>query len=326
MKDKSSRKKRKQELHIPRTVEEAEKSLNVSIPVGGGNPLALKTKPREFTKAEISELARAIYEYMLEKDMTKPGRSWEDTILISMLVDTYKKQAISQLVESENIDPSVAELKVVFQDIPPEIIPSPDEIKQAFETLTNRKPKYEHIAYDEIIAEVAKMRGIDFDTSSLQKRDLLAEIQKIVDKSIQKHEESKWILYLEAIILGVISSGLFELLKMALASLVMRAPYTEAQIYEVESDVLRTLEKWRRIPESTKELSMDNQDKNISLWFVLHALCVLSVLGSVVPNNPLFIDQSKLSLSMVKNMFSNHNKLIADYEKWLEERNKSDLE
>jgi IS605 OrfB family transposase len=96
----------------------------------------------------------------------------------------------SELVASENVDPSVAELKVIYEDIPEELTPSSDEILKAFERFKNNKPKYEDIAYDAIIAELAKMRGIEFYTTTLKKRNLLKAERRL--KKLQRDYSRTW--------------------------------------------------------------------------------------------------------------------------------------
>lgn len=286
-KQQCNKRKHKGKLYIPHTVEDARKSLSQPIPAGWDNAPLIKTKKKHFKVDEIAKLSRAIYEYMTEKDLTKPGRSWQDFILLSTLKEVYKQSAIRELMSTQGESARMAELKVIYENLPPEIVASDDEIEQIITSLRNQKPKYEDITYDEIVAEIAKLRGTQVKKTSLNKRDLLVQIEKVVDSVIKKHERNKWLIFIEGIIIGLISSGLFELLKQALASLVSRAPYTEAQIYEVECDVLRTMDKWKQVVRKA-DPSVDEKDAEVILLFTLHALSVLSVLGSSVPWNPLF--------------------------------------
>lgn len=291
-KRKSKQKKnQKKKLHIPRTVEEARRTSDRYIPAGWDNAPLIKTKPEQFDQDQIKELARAIYEYMSEKDMKNPGGSWQDFILVSLLQHVYMQSAIRDLISTKGESPRMAELKVVYESLPPEVSASDEEIEQIITKLKKKKKSYEDIAYDEIVAEIAKLRGVSVDVKTLKKKGMLAEIEKVVDSLLKKHTQSKWLIFIEGILLGLISNGLFELLKKALASLVMRAPYTEAQIYEIETDVIRSFETWLRSVDKPDYL--EDEESEITLFYVLHAVCVLSVLGLSVPYNPLF-DETRI--------------------------------
>lgn len=285
-KKKKKENKKKNKLNIPRTVEEAERNLDTYIPAGWNNAPLIKTQSSQFEKEQIKELAEAIYEYMAEKDITQPGGSWQDYLLIQMLRQVYKKSTINELMLRKGENAGMAELKAVYEDLPSQITASDDEIEKIIKMLSKDKKDYEGVAYSEIVSEIAKLRGIKIEVESLKQRNILNEIGKIVDVVIAKHQQSKWIIFIEGIIIGLISNGIFELLKGALSSLVMRAPYTEAQIYEVESDVVRHYEIWKQTTEGKDEF--EEKEREITLFYVLHAICVLSVLGKAVPKNPLF--------------------------------------
>lgn len=280
--------KRKDKLHIPHTVEKAQKSFGSQLRRALNDPndeARTKTEAPKSEREHIKELAEAIYEYMAEKDLTKPGGSWQDYILLSTLRRVYQQSAVEELALKTGENERMADLKVVYENLPPEITASEEEIDKIIATLKKQKPAYEDITYKELVAEIAKLRGVNIDLSTLKQRNVLDEVDKIVDSVVKRHERNKWILLIEGILIGLVSNGLFELLKSSLASLIARAPYAEAQIYEVECDVFRAFNDWRPSEEYTNEF--EEQEITIMLIYTFHAVCVLSVLGITVPRNVL---------------------------------------
>ena len=82
---------------------------------------------------------------------------------------------------------------------------------------------------------------------------------------------------------------LFELIQGSLHSLVGRAPDTEAQIYEVEADVMRRFSRWVDATRGALDRADDitQQDKDNLLLICIHALVISAVCGRYIPGNPL---------------------------------------
>ena len=58
-----------------------------------------------------------------------------------------------------------------------------------------------------------------------------------------------------------------------------RAPYPQAQIYEIESDLWREMARWRSNTPSPDDFS--ESDKFVALTYVLHAICVTAIAGAL---------------------------------------------
>jgi len=271
-------------LIVPHSVDDAAKP-SVRIPAGWDNAKSIKTSSQEFTADDIHKLAEAIYKYMITKNLAEPAPSWQDYIFISMLRDQYMQSKIDEYVASTGASHMEARLSLIYANLPKELRVTDEDVAEIIARLEAQKPPYEDVTTDEIVIEVAKANEREMTPADLEKKNLLADMAKVVDAVIKKHERNKWIIFVEEIVAGLITNGLYDLLRVALESLIGRAPYPEAQIYEVESDVLRTIDLWTQGVPSIDDFN--ESEANVSLWFALHCMCVLAVLGTAVPNNPL---------------------------------------
>jgi hypothetical protein len=124
--------------------------------------------------------------------------------------------------------------------------------------------------------------------------ELIMGMRRDVKKILSNQERSKWIEYITGILIGLISSGLYDAIKVALESLVARAPYAEAQIYEIETDIYSELPKWRAAAAASLPVdsATDMERLDHALVYSLHALCILSVLGPNVRHTKLFKSRS----------------------------------
>jgi hypothetical protein len=79
-----------------------------------------------------------------------------------------------------------------------------------------------------------------------------------------------------------VTNGLYDLLKESIISLTTRAPYPEAQIYEIESDVWRSRERWQSgIPTEEQFNEFGELDREIAFTFIIHAICVTRIVGAL---------------------------------------------
>jgi hypothetical protein len=115
----------------------------------------------------------------------------------------------------------------------------------------------------------------------VEPRDVRRDVAEAVERVLKKHKEKVWITFLAGLITGLITNGIYDIIKEAVISLVRRAPYAQAQIYEVESDLYRQIDRWNACLPDEHEL--DNEDIFVAMTYALHALAVTAILGLRVP-------------------------------------------
>jgi hypothetical protein len=120
----------------------------------------------------------------------------------------------------------------------------------------------------------------DAGLSDPDKGDSVQEVAKAVESALAKHERSRWLLFIEGIIVGLVTNGVYDALSASIGSLFNRAPTWEAQIWTVEHDVGARVDRWMASVPSMEEF--DETDRYTALWFTLHALSMLTFTGQVV--------------------------------------------
>ena len=285
------RRQRTERLRIPLSVEEAEKEFALQFRRAlrclekSTNATPDTTRDVHPQQDPIIELAEAICDYITEKNVIKPSHGWQDYLLLSRLKRLILQNAAKEISRKTHDGERMAELKAIFRNLPTTVNASEEEILEIVSTLSAQKPSARDVTYHDVVIEIAKLRRVKIDVQSLKEFDILNEVRKTVDSVIKSHEQSKLILLIEGILIGLISSGLFELLKWSLVSLIRRAPTATSQIYEVECDVLRSFYEWRPAPKCTN--GFEEEEVSLVHLYVLHAVCVLAVLGGSVSRNHL---------------------------------------
>jgi hypothetical protein len=275
---------RKAKLRIPNSVEQEVRMAGQDNIYGPDNARMIKARADQLEQEEIKELAEAIYDYMAEKRFEPSDQTGENDTLILQLSWIYKKSAIKKQTLFKKRT-KMADLRVIYESLPISISASNDEIEQIKSTLREQRP-IEQIDHNDIIAEIAKRRGVSLDLNILKKRNYLAEIERIVDDVIKKHDRSKLILFIEGIIIGLVGNGLFELLKRLLeqsiqiAGILHMLPQIEHQLTWDQKP------EWKTLVKPTDGFS--EEEAEIAYYYALHAMFLLAAVGPIVTGNPLF--------------------------------------
>lgn len=273
---------------VPHSVEEAEQ-LYGRIPAGWDNAPLIRPAS-SVTPEDAALLADAIYAYMRTKDIAHPAPSWQDFVIRKLLQNWKVRNEVAKRVE-QGETPGLALLHYYYPKSR-EILPVTDQdILDATKKLEAGRPSYEHVTYEEVIEELAKTvshdtgRTVNIEIIVKEERDVSGDIAQAVKRTLDKHKQKVWITFLSGLLIGLITNGIYDLLKMALESLVGRAPYSEAQIYEIECDLVKELDRWMECLPIEHEL--DDDDIFVALTYTLHVLCILAVVGPALPSNPL---------------------------------------
>lgn len=269
---------------IPHSVDEARNRYGLFLPPGWENAYLVKSAD-DMEPDDVKRLAEAVYIYMRTKDIANPGSSWQDFVLVSVFHNWHISTEITKRVEAGET-PLRAKLNYLYPNLSTTVPFTEDDVHAAIETLEKGRPSYEKLKYDEIVEEIIKMHSAQIKVTDIEKTNVLDEIANVVEKIVAKHEKNRWLIFLEGLIVGLITNGLYDLIKQALESLVIRAPYAEAQIYEIECDVLRSIDRWENCARFSSDI--DDSASFVAMWYTLHAICVLAIVGKSVPRNPLF--------------------------------------
>lgn len=276
-------------LVIPESVEKCHPQMVGPVHPGWDNAGPFKTSLHDLTKEELADLATAILDYMQKKSIREPGRSWQDFFFVRMLVDVLKRKEIRYRISRLKQHPLVAELAFVFGEVAETIRLNRREAKKVIAAARKNLAKNDALPYKALLREVAKIKSLDIDVDSLEERDVVRILSEELRTVLRKQNDAKTKLRIEAILLGLITAGLFEVIRYALATLVARAPYAEAQIYEIECDVFKRYSKWRKVAcNEITQTDVDDELVDVLLIYTLHAICVLAVLGPNVRGTPLF--------------------------------------
>lgn len=217
---------------------------------------------------DFRPVAEAIFEYMNKKDIANPGRGWQDRIFVLELLDWYVNSTAEQRRRITGEAPLQARFQAQRSNRPADLVGSDDEIKQMIALIRNNGRPDAHVTDNGVI---------DSHAESIKINLLLEGLAESVTKAIQKHERKKWIVFLEGIVVGLATNGIFEALKFAVQSLTARAPNPETQLYEVEADLLQNMERWIACVQLDSEFN--NSDAHLALWYSVHCLSVVSVTG-----------------------------------------------
>lgn len=305
--------KKRKKLSIPVSVEEviSDSQGNSLKPTGWVLDRTIKVSVDEYTQEELAELALAILDYLKRKNVGKPGRGWQDYIFVNIVIDIFKRKEIRDRVEQLKQHPLIAGLAVVYGKILDHITLTDNEAKQVMENVSKKGKDTKAITngklfYKELLREIVKLKKLNIDVESLEDTDILKTVAEELKNTLRKQNDSKLRTYVEAILLGLISAGIFEIIKYALSTLMYRAPHPEEQIYEVECDVIRKYNKWNKVAlRSLQDMGeIDIVLLDLLVIYILHALCVLSVLGLNVEGTPLFQTMPKVDRRVQKNVDS----------------------
>jgi hypothetical protein len=273
---------------VPHSVEEA-RQLYGYIPAGWDNAMLIKPASG-VTPDDTAQLANAIYAYMRTKDIAHPAPSWQDYVIRQLLQNWKVRDEVAKRID-QGETPRLALLHYYYPKSE-EILPVTDQdILDAVKKLEEGRPSYNKVTYEEILEELAKTvsqntgKEIKVEIVVNEERDVSEDISQAVKKTLDKHKQKVWVTFLSGLLIGLITNGIYDLLKVALESLVGRAPYSEAQIYEIECDLAREQDRWMECLPNEHEL--DEDDVFVALTYTLHVLCVLAVIGPAMPRNPL---------------------------------------
>jgi hypothetical protein len=273
---------------VPHSVEEA-RQLYGHIPAGWDNAMLIKPAS-SVTPEDAAQLANAIYAYMKTKDIAHPAPSWQDYVIRQLLNSWKVHNEVAKRVD-QGETPQRALLHYYYPKSK-EILPVTDQdIMDAENKLKEGRPSYEDVTYEEILEELAKTvshntgKKVKIRRVIKEERNVSEDIAQAVREALDKHKQKVWVTFLSGLLIGLITNGIYDLLKIALASLVGRAPYSEAQIYEIECDLENERDRWMECLPSEHEL--DDDGVFIALTYTLHVLCVLAVIGPAIPQNPL---------------------------------------
>jgi len=148
--------------------------------------------------------------------------------------------------------------------------------------LKRGRPVYDDVTYEEVIKDLVETlpREVRVNISIehiLQRRDVGRDVAETVERTLKKHKEKVWITFLVGLITGLVTNGIYDVIKEAVMYLVFRAPYPEAQIYEVESDLYKTASRWKScLPDGH---GLDDEDTFVAFTYSIHAMAVAAVLG-----------------------------------------------
>lgn len=244
----------------------------------------LRYKPEEFDKQRIRDISAAVTQYLFDKDLSKPGRSWQDFIAVQVLLHQVVHDEVTRRIKEDGDAYIIAELRTVFVNFP-HINLTKHEEKLVDKFIKEKTQGIDELKYSDLAGYVFRLKNVNMQPGKLRTRNNLRQVDTNRKKLLGIGQE-RLIGIVEGIIASLIAAGLFELLREALASLATRAPYTEAQIYEVESDVVRGMKTWHDACKDTLA-ALEGSHREIVLILVLHATTVAAVYGMNIPGNPL---------------------------------------
>ena len=272
------------------------------------------------------ELAETILQNLHNNDLIlNYSGNVEDLFLLEVLSRLVLQMEAKRRMKEFGEDHLTAILEIVFDGLPSNLNLTDEEIKKGKQIVN---AEFLDQTIEDIIKEVSEIRergmalGImrmigdknvydlmrkqyPFDTLLYEilkdRKDLKKKITikktsrkgflKLVNSALQPVRNiprEKLISFIVGVLASLAAAGIYELIKQSIASLIGRAPYLEAQIYEVEMDIFSNLPKWRASLPDSNELKKDIP-KDILLLFILDSICRKSLqpgakLAELLPN------------------------------------------
>jgi hypothetical protein len=279
-----SPKKKKNRLVIPHTVDDLDRvQSEVSQPRRKGDPS--RAENATLSQDEIKEVARAIYELIQEKSVTMHGPSWQDVALFDSLMIAFVENSKRSAIDTSRSE--LAGYRAFYPNLPLELDATDLEIDRIKAKL-QRENVDDRRLHETLLQALADAQGLSLRPEHLVPVDMTAVREAMIKPFLTAIHKSRWIAFIEGLLAGLITNGVYDILKDAVASLTMRAPYAEAQIYEVESDLIH----WYTRKESHGEIAVTDSGSltsHVLRAYTLHTLAVLGALGPQIPRNPLVL-------------------------------------
>lgn len=272
---------------IPLSVDQF-RAATGSEPSCSRNRAFLKGSREEFTERELRAVAGSLVGYLSNRDLTHTTDSWQDYMLHQSTKQKALKMLVQKKIDETGQPPFVAYLNVMYKNLPPFEL-SPEQLS-AIENLRSedRDPEVFRTTLHDILSE----SGIDLDQLVPTDHGSASEHAR---KKLAGIDRERLVRIAESVVAGLLGAGAFTAIGWALENVPKTfAPYSEAQIHEIEGVLYRGSGDWMpKLLSDLEEEQLKPDEAAFLADFFVHGTVLLAFYGRTLQRNPLMREEAR---------------------------------